>query len=402
MTYHHHRSLQKFLHSLSEEIDVSPAKYRDAKERYDAVGSWLGQEDSALAAYKPTIYPQGSFALGTAVRPLGDDDYDVDAVCLLERPPNPITQQLLKRLVGDRLKHPHSRYRGMVDPPTGGRRCWTIRYADASKFHLDVLPAIPDDFLWLLDLGVPRDWAETAIRLTDSKTWDIDPEWPRSNPKGFASWFRSRMETQIREAKIRRAMEIKAEAEEIPDYEVRTPLQRLVQLLKRHRDIHYNGDPDKPVSIIITTLAAHAYGDGSTLLDALQRVVPEMRARIVRRGGKWWVANPVNPQENFADKWNERGGARKVTVFQDWLQRLEREWTEVLQATDLKSVGPRLQAAFGTRDVNSAWNKCFGASVGGATATTAGVTVVVPPVTDRPPAPRVELPSRPNRPWKPV
>ncbi len=401
MTYHHRSSLQTFLHSLSEEIDVSPAKYRDAKERYDAVGSWLGQEDSALAAYKPTIYPQGSFALGTAVRPLGDDDYDVDAVCLLERPPNPITQQLLKRLVGDRLKHPHSRYRGMLDPPTGGRRCWTIRYADTSKFHLDVLPAIPDNFLWLLHLGVPREWAETAIRLTDRKTWDIDPEWPRSNPKGFASWFRSRMEAQIREAKSVRALDIKAEAEEIPDYEVRTPLQRLVQLLKRHRDIHYNGDADKPVSIIVTTLAAQTYNDGANLFDALQRAVREMPTGILQSGGNWWVANPVNPQENFADKWNEPGNERKVTVFHEWLRRLEREWTSLLQETDLKSVVPRLQKAFGSRDVNVAWNKCFGTSLGAAAVPAAGAAVVVPKVAERPPAPRVELPPRPPRPWKP-
>ena len=140
MTDRHQRSLQKILTSLSEAIDVSPAKYRDARERYDTVGSWLGEEDSELAPFKPTIYPQGSFALGTAIRPLGDDEYDVDAVCLLERPPDPITQQVLKRLVGDRLRHPRSRYRQMLEPPTGGRRCWTIRYADASKFHLDVLP----------------------------------------------------------------------------------------------------------------------------------------------------------------------------------------------------------------------------------------------------------------------
>ena len=401
MTDRHQRSLQKILTSLSEAIDVSPAKYRDARERYDTVGSWLGEEDSELAPFKPTIYPQGSFALGTAIRPLGDDEYDVDAVCLLERPPDPITQQVLKRLVGDRLRHPRSRYRQMLEPPTGGRRCWTIRYADASKFHLDVLPAIPDDFLWLLRLGVPREWAETAIRLTDRKTWDIDPQWPRSNPKGFAAWFRSRMETQIREAKSILALDIKAEAEEIPDYEVRTPLQRLVQLLKRHRDIHYNGDADKPVSIIITTLAAQAYDDGANLFDALQKVISEMPTRIVQREGEWWVANPVNPHENFADKWNEPGNQRKVSVFHDWLRRLEREWTAVLQAADLDAAMPRLRAAFGARDVNTAWTKCFGTSAGAMAGSAAGAAVVVPRVTERPPVPQVELPPRPPRPWKP-
>lgn len=36
-------------------------------------------------------------------------------------------------------------------------------------------------------------------------------------------------------------------------------LQRIVQILKRHRDIMFNGDEDKPISIIITTLASRAY-----------------------------------------------------------------------------------------------------------------------------------------------
>ena len=76
-------------------------------------------------------------------RLLGDDQYDVDSVCLLQLSPNEVSQQRLQQLVGDRLKHPQSRYKGMIKPPEGGRRCWTIQYADASKFHLDVLPAIP-------------------------------------------------------------------------------------------------------------------------------------------------------------------------------------------------------------------------------------------------------------------
>lgn len=46
----------------------------------------------------------------------------------------------------------------------------------------------------------------------------------------------------------------------VPKYQSnKTPLQRAVQILKRHRDIMFAGDEDKPVSIIITTLAAKAY-----------------------------------------------------------------------------------------------------------------------------------------------
>ena len=36
-------------------------------------------------------------------------------------------------------------------------------------------------------------------------------------------------------------------------------LQRAVQIYKRHRDIFFEGKENAPISIIITTLAAHAF-----------------------------------------------------------------------------------------------------------------------------------------------
>ena len=174
------KRLNLILRDLADELDVPPSKYREAKDHYEAVCAWLDAADSELSCYQLSIYPQGSFALGTAVKPLGGEEYDVDTVCLLQLTTDQVTQKQLKDLVGNRLKHPQSRYKDMIEPRNGGRRCWTIRYADASKFHLDVLPAIPDDYGWLVARGVPKELAETAICLTDRKTWsDSYSEWPR-------------------------------------------------------------------------------------------------------------------------------------------------------------------------------------------------------------------------------
>ena len=151
------------------------------------------------------------------------------------------TQQQLKAMVGDRLKHPSSRYKRMIDPEEGGRRCWTIKYADESKFHLDILPSVPDDYAWLIALGVPEEWAKSAICITDRETWKTDLNWPRSNPKGYAAWFKERMQERLYEQKLALARAERAEVEEIEDFEVRTPLQRMIQLLKRHRDVRYDG-----------------------------------------------------------------------------------------------------------------------------------------------------------------
>ena len=394
------KRLNRILSDLAGELDVPPSKYREAKDRYDAVGTWLGADDSELACYQPSIYPQGSFALGTAVKPLGDEEYDVDAVCLLQLTPDRVTQKQLKDLVGNRLKHPQSRYKHMIKPREGGRRCWTIRYAEASQFHLDILPAIPDDRAGLLGFRVPKEWAETAIYLTDRKTWS-DPysEWPRSNPEGYIAWFKDRMRVSLVEAKRSRAMEIRAEVHEIEDIDVRTPLQRLIQILKRHRDVRYNDDEDKPISIIITTLAARAYNNEADLAEAVLDVVPRMRDYIEKHGSVWCVQNPVNPEENFADKWTEK--PRKAKLFFEWLYALEREYKELLTDQGYGEVGNYLRRGFGRRDADAAMLKYSARESRKQSLGAAAPVVLIPRKTERPTTPKIELPSRPSKPWRP-
>lgn len=353
--------LRDLLRRLAEELDVPHGKYREAQERYDKVADWLNGPESQVAAYNPVIYPQGSFALGTAIRPLGDEEYDVDAVCQLNGAlPHLVSQKQIKELVGDRLKE-HPVYRRMIDPPDGSRRCWTLQYAETTKFHLDVLPAIPDPDHSLRG-KLPPHLLASAIYVTDTTTWNGPVPWPaqnRSNPKGYAQWFKERMQVEFE----RRRQVILAErrafnklgggqVEDVPDHEVRTPLQRVIQLLKRHRDKRYNGDEDKPISIIITTLAAKAYNNEADLLEALFNILPRMRAGIEERSGRHWVANPVNPDENFADKWAE--SPRKAKLFFEWLHAVEHEHQRLLTLEGFRSASEYLREAYGDRDAAQA------------------------------------------------
>ena len=343
------RELNLIVTDLVEELDVPASKYEDAKNRYEAVGEWLNDDDSELAQYDPIVYVQGSFALGTAVKPISDEDYDVDVVCLLGLSTLDITQEQRKSIVGSRLKA-HRTYAQMLDPREGSRRCWTLKYADESRFHLDILPAIPDDHEWLIALGIPEKLAQHAICITDQKTWDICDDWPKSNPQGYAEWFREQMRVVYEKQRAIVALKERADVQDIPDYMVRTPLQRVIQLLKRHRDVRYNGDDDKPISIIITTLAARAYNNEDELLEALLNVVLGMREAIENRNGVWWVEDPVNPQENFADKWNET--TRKREVFLEWLETIEMEHNELLSDSGFRELGQRLTASYGERDTS--------------------------------------------------
>ncbi len=348
---------QELLLALAETLDVSPTKYEEAKGHYEAVGDWLNKPESRLAQYNPVIYPQGSFALGTAVRPLGDEEYDVDAVCLLDTTQNEHSQQELKKLVGDRLKE-HGDYKRMLAEPDG-RRCWTLNYAESSKFHLDILPAIPDSAwpLFLLE-GVPEDWAQHAICITDKETWAYEHDWPKSNPKGYLEWFKKRMEVVFNQRRLLLAKDIRAEVQDIPEYKVRTPLQRLVQLLKRHRDIMFEGDECKPISIIITTLAASAYQNEDDIQTALQNVIPNMRNFIENRNGVYWIPNPVNPEENFADRWQTE--PEKAEAFFQWLDGITRLAAEIPYLQTLNEAENYLRPHFGNRDVTQALNKLPG------------------------------------------
>lgn len=396
------RELNKIFLDLANTLDVPPSKYQEAKDHYDAVAAWLGDEDSELSAFDPRIYPQGSFALGTVIHPLGDDEYDVDAVCLLDLTDDQVTQCELKEMVGRRLKHPSSRYKDKIDPKDGGCRCWTIQYADDSQFHLDVLPALPDRPEWLEAVGVDSDIAAHAIRITDKNTPDYLTGWPahgngahdptRSNPKGYVTWFKDRMRVRLDEAKASLAMEKRASVEDIEDYEVRTPLQRVIQILKRHRDMRYNGDDDRPISIIITTLAAKAYDNEADLYDAILKIVPGMRQHIEERNGAWWVPNPVNPLENFADKWEE--SPRKAEIFFEWLDAVEAEYQHLVTDEGFRKVGTYLAESYGERTGREAMTKYASRAEAAA-----APFVIVPRKTSEATRPRVEPPSTPSKPW---
>jgi len=163
------------------------------------------------------------------------------------------------------------------------------------------------------------------------------------------------MRVALNEGRMALARRTRASVQDIPDHAVRTPLQRVIQLLKRHRDIHYNGDDDKPISIIITTLAAHAYANEPDLVDAMLNIVSGMRRAIEHRNGVWWVPNPVNPSENFADKWNET--PRKQELFFEWLDAIEQEHKTLLGQSELEKVGRCLAEAYGERETSAALNK---------------------------------------------
>lgn len=113
----------------------------------------------------------------------------------------------------------------------------------------------------------------------------------------------------------------------LPYYQWKTPLQQAIQLLKRHRDTMFKDDEDnKPISVIITTLAAKSYNGETDLASALTNILSRMGDYI--NSTVPLVPNPVNPAEDFADKWYGKDSAKYKLQenFYKWLYQAKADF----------------------------------------------------------------------------
>ena len=328
--------IEELLEDLAASLQVPPSRYEAAQRSYKSLGEWLHRQASLVREANPKIYVQGSFRLGTAIRPAsGQEDYDVDLVCELSFSKEQLSQEQLKVVIGTELRSYANAHK--MKAPIEGRRCWTQEYAEGAQFHIDVLPALPDagyQRLLLAQHGFRSEWIDTAVAITDRENWQyrlITNEWPTSNPKGYATWFRSRMQAAFDARRRALALEAQASVEEIPDYKVRTPLQSAIQILKQHRDVMFVHRKDvKPISIILTTLAAHAYQQESTISGALFGILSRIHTYIEDRDGISWIGNPTDPRENFADRWREFPERR--SAFLEWLEQARTDFRSAVEA----------------------------------------------------------------------
>ena len=328
------REISRFLQFGADWLDISPALYEEAVTKYEEISRWLHDPPSGLSIFEPEVFPQGSFRVGTVVRPAHrENDYDIDLVCLLLIERDSVTKADLKKLIGDRLKA-RSGYRKILSE---GKRCWTLSFPD--KFHMDILPAIPDP-----------NRNDGYLLITDKELL----RWQSSAPKPFSEWFYTRMQSVLLEAKRAYATQNQANIEDVPDWRVKTPLQRAIQILKRHRDLHFRDDEEnRPASIIITTLAAHSYGNEAEVSATLDSIVANMPAHIYRdSSGDYVILNPVNHEENFADRW--KGYPNRPRRFFEWLAAANEDLTSLNEMSGLDDITRRLEPVLGKRFVESA------------------------------------------------
>lgn len=352
------KQAEQFLEALAQALEIPPSRYEQAETSYRSLGEWLHRPESAIGNYAPDVFVQGSFRLGTVTKPQSnEEEYDVDCACSLTAlDKTDISQAALKELVGDEIKL-YRKSKGITKPVHEGRRCWRLEYADGAQFHMDIVPCLPNGSYQrtlLESRNLDASYADTAIAITDNEVADfhlITDDWPRSNPRSYANWFESRMgEVFIRRRdEILREMRTKvpsASIEDIPTYRVRTPLQSSIMILKRHRDLMFADDPTvKPISIIISTLAAHAYNNEASIGYALLSILSRMGNAIEHDGEKYIIRNPTDGLENFADKWRKH--PERAHAFFRWLEQARTDFMSASQLAEHRRMSTLLEDRLG-------------------------------------------------------
>lgn len=354
---HQAEKWESFIGQMLHKLELSPEEFNRAKKKYEQLAEQVARK-LGIADTDVHVVVQGSMQTQTAIRPRKDANFDLDIV----------------------VKLSGSKYDGNTDPekffadfgealdgindtagaPKAKRRCWRLQYP-GEPFYFDVTPAIP---------------GSEKITGTVLRVRDPDTRWNPSNPEEFADWFceleamKFRFETQLLKT-IQASDEARKQIEEIPSDPVGLDdiPRRFIQLIKLHRDLYYYGLSDqrkeaKPISVILVTLAGHAYRDlyaqqqvFSSPIEVILELVDRLPRYIDESAGQYRVMNPALPRgaigENFADRWNSDGGAR-AKEFDVWHKQLVKDLALLLEEDYEHRSEGRIRGVFGQAGVD-AW-----------------------------------------------
>lgn len=283
-------TLDDLIDQICVELQLTDSQYLDASGKYDAIGKWLSEGTSPLADLIALIQPQGSMALGTTVKPRDHEEFDLDLVLLFKffrGSPLDLRQAVVRRMQASGL------YRDRLDLTKP--RCIRVQYK--SQFYLDIVPARPDGL-----------HGGTLIEVPDKEL----KCWIPSNPFGYVEWFESRCRVLLEKAaQVPLPPQVPASSKPV--------LKRAVQLLKRHRDVVFDGSKNAPSSILLTTLAGHYCQGERTIIEALFNILlSTLRAIEFSWPARIMLYNPGNEAECLTDQWTEESYTAFVTFIKNF------------------------------------------------------------------------------------
>ncbi|HEV7300646.1 MAG TPA: hypothetical protein VGN72_14875 [Tepidisphaeraceae bacterium] len=199
-------------------------------------------------------------------------------ICVLQRDKYLISPVTLFHNVLDRMQA-HETYRGMMSVDA---RCIILTYE--RQYRLEIVPAVPS-----------FEDGPTGLVIPDRER----REWVKTDPKRYINWFAAQALPMVEQ----RAMaSVQPLPPNVSSFE-KTMLQRVVQLFKRRRDVHFDGCENTPRSIVLTTINADFYGQENNLLDAIMNNLDRIEQKARNESGIRSVPCPTNPAENLAADW---------------------------------------------------------------------------------------------------
>lgn len=314
--------LDDLLDRMAEEIQLDNTRYDRMKSSYNSIKDWLEEDALFFKNHDIDVYPHGSVRILTTVKPLNKDEFDLDIVLHFKNP-NSFTPQEVYSQLKRSLSAYADNFGLKIDPKN---RC--IRLVYQGDFHVDVMPGIQKTAI-----------NEFEIKVSDKKLRN----WVSSAPKGYSLWFINRVNL-TKESLLERAFK----SENLPtnNFQYKKPLQRAVQLIKRYRDIYFQHDNRyKTSSIILTTLAGEEYDGEDSIFEAIDNIVSKIKLKYAQGYLRTKVLNPVNPDEDFTDKWADE--PQHYKVFQEFVNHLYYQWQNLKNENGVTTDENVMRSLFG-------------------------------------------------------